>query len=222
MYIIFLFNVFTAPPPPPPQPWPQGPFTLPMAADESADSDCPSGFIKGSIVSSGSVNSFSDTISEYLSGDFRSWTHIQINYCTSVNSSSSAWPAGQYCIGMKSKCPPGFNWGEIFWDDRDYNSITISGTVPDGIYEKDTNRIRYCCRKDGSRNVPISLPTSKSFILYPYGSSDCQKVQDMMEKSIWIKFIYNNEKNMNRCSGQHPFNESCGPNHVMNFCYYQK
>jgi len=49
-----------------------------------------------------------------------------------------------------------------------------TGVLPDGSYNKNT-KVEYCCRKDGSAERPIRLPSSAPFYLYKFGDA-CQEV----------------------------------------------
>ena len=52
--------------------------------------------------------------------------------------------------------------------------IFILGTVPDGVYDRNT-KIYYCCRDDGHFTTPIVLPTEVPFYLIKKGEH-CQQV----------------------------------------------
>ena len=52
----------------------------------------------------------------------------------------------------------GFREGEIFWDDEDDGNLnSVTGVLPDGVYNQDT-KIKFCCRNDGDYRTAISLP----------------------------------------------------------------
>jgi len=58
-------------------------------------------------------------------------------------------------------------------DMRSY-IVVCEGKLPDGVYNRNT-KIFFCCRRDGSADLPIVLPTSVPFYLLKFGDS-CQKV----------------------------------------------
>jgi len=53
-------------------------------------------------------------------------------------------------------------------------SVVDIGTLPDGVYNRNT-RIYFCCRNDGSADLPVLLPTAAPFYLLKFGDQ-CQKV----------------------------------------------
>lgn len=54
---------------------------------------------------------------------------------------------------------------------------SVNGSVPDGVYEKDTGFF-FCCRSDGDVETPIVLPKDQPFVLFmANGSTECQSVR---------------------------------------------
>ena len=113
--------------------------------------------------------------------------------------------------------------GFVKWDDENYNNVNSkSGTLPDGVYDKDT-RIEFCCRTDGDKKDPISLPTQKPFFLLAYDSAECQQVKWAVATMEWIKFDTEDNNNTDNKGGVYPYSPASG-NHVsytIYYCYYQ-
>ena len=61
--------------------------------------------------------------------------------------SISEWPSGSYCIFRKGgSCPSGFSEGRRLHDDEDdSNRNSVSGQLPDGIYNGNT-QYEFCCK----------------------------------------------------------------------------
>ncbi|XP_071798823.1 uncharacterized protein [Asterias amurensis] len=108
---------------------------------------------------------------------------IQQSFCMKIRDHGDEvdcdWPQGRYCVFKYGpSCPRMMSSGFIFWDDEDVNANTWYGTVPSGVYNRNT-RIDYCCMTDGDVSQPISLPTQNPLYLFPYNSEQCQTVQGM-------------------------------------------
>ena len=77
------------------------------------------------------------------------------------------WPVGAYCINrVGSKCPADFQSGYIDLDEEDTEfevEGNVHGALPDMLY--------FCCRGDGSPDIPITLPRSSLFYLYRFGGN---------------------------------------------------
>ena len=112
--------------------------------------------------------------------------------------------------------------GFIKWDDEDTNNKnTNGGTLPDGIYDKDT-RISFCCRTNGNKSDPITLPVEKPFYLLAYGSSECQKVEGALGTEEYIQYDNEDSKNSDEWEGSHPFMKySRTTNMRIIYCYYR-
>ena len=201
--------------------WPFGKYALPKAA-----SGCPRGWRSGTRYQDNednrNINSATSGISRYMSVLVN--RNLRMSYCVKTFSGHSVqgrWPAGCYCIARKGgSCPRGFRSGSVFWDDEDNrNTNSFSGTLPDGVYNRNT-KIYYCCRSDGRTSRAISLPTTTPFILYRYCSS-CQRVRGMTVRSLYIRTDDEDNHNINRCLGSHPAGR-CGPNIRLNYCYYSR
>ncbi|KAJ7370800.1 hypothetical protein OS493_029790 [Desmophyllum pertusum] len=84
------------------------------------------------------------------------------------NNDRPSWPPGQYCIYKKGKYPTGLKLGYVFWDDENNNNKNgKGGTLPGGVYDKNTHRkntkIYFCCKTDGDKMIPSSSPLSLHF-----------------------------------------------------------
>lgn len=134
------------------------------------------------------------------------------------------WPRGYYCIYKFRSCPPEFKEGWIFWDDEDHqNHNRVNRTVPDGIYNANTN-ISYCCRNDEPNGYtwPISLPNSNPFYLIRVGGF-CQFVRGMNLKMEWIRwhdeFWANKDK---RGGALYPDGGGGAGHQLIFYCYYYR
>ena len=197
--------------------WPDGTYALPMARW-----GCPRGWYSGwryqSTEKRGNGNSqgITSKMRVYVGRDVRFF------YCVKTirGQNDIKWPTGTYCIAKKGKCPRGFISGGIKWDDENrHNKNRRWGVLPDGRYNRDTI-VDYCCRSDGNYHNPISLPTTKPFILYRYGTH-CQRVRGMHTSAMWIRFDDENHRNKDSCWGGHPYS-TCKKNQVLQMCYYYK
>ncbi|XP_065054735.1 uncharacterized protein LOC135683403 isoform X2 [Rhopilema esculentum] len=153
---------------------------------------------------------------------------VRQEFCTKFDSNDGTgdWPTGQYCIYRYGPtCPQGLIEGWIFWDDENDEMIDseslYQGYVPAGIYEKDT-LIYTCCRTDGDKKVPISLPLAQPFYLLAFGSSECQTVSGARSLSEFIKWDDEDKGNRNDNSRIVPYDVKKGRwNTKIYFCYYE-
>ena len=128
--------------------------------------------------------------------------------------------AGQYCIYKKAACPKGLSEGYIFFDDENHkNQNKMGGTLPDGIYNKDTN-ISYCCRTDGDKFKPITLPVKNPFYLLAYNTSECQKVNGAIATKEYIRYHNQDTDNRDEMHGTYPRVQG-KVNMTIAYCYYQ-
>lgn len=130
-------------------------------------------------------------------------------------------PSGKYCIYRKGgSCPISLTSGYIKWDDEDSNNKNNkTGTLPDGVYDHNT-KIYFCCRTDGDKNTPISLPTRKPFFLLGFDSAECQQVKWAVVSAEWIRFDNEDDKNKDGQGGSHPHGAGID-DHKIHYCYYQ-
>ena len=95
----------------------------------------------------------------------------------------------------------------------------MGGTLPDGIYNKDTN-ISYCCRTDGDKLEPVTLPVSNPFYLLAYNTSECQQVNGAIATKEFIRYdTEDGAHNRDQVNGAYPCAE--GMNLTITYCYYQ-
>ena len=128
--------------------------------------------------------------------------------------------AGQYCIYKKGVCPKGLSEGYLFFDDENYkNQNRMGGTLPDGVYNEDT-KLFYCCRTDGDKKKPMSLPLVSPFYLMAFNSSECQRVKGALATQEYIQFDDEDESNKDTSSGMHPY-EKGKQNVTVTYCYYE-
>ena len=128
--------------------------------------------------------------------------------------------AGQYCIYKKGVCPKGLSEGYLFFDDENHkNQNRMGGTLPDGVYDEDT-KLFYCCRADGDKRKPMSLPLVSPFYLMAFNSSECQRVKGAMVTQEYIQFHDEDESNKDTSSGMHPY-EKGKLNVTISYCYYE-
>ncbi|CAH3171752.1 unnamed protein product, partial [Porites lobata] len=136
------------------------------------------------------------------------------------NNVSTEWPQGQYCIFKKGNCPKGLKKGYVFWDDEDDKNINKKGgTLPDGIYDKDT-LVYYCCRTDGDKYTPISLPVISPFYLKAFNTPECQRVKGAIATKEFIRFDTEDTRNKDRQNGSYPYGAGIA-NHLLLYCYYE-
>ena len=155
-----------------------------------------------------------------------SWTIIDQSETISSNTSNIflIWPLGKYCIYKKGgSCPTNLSSGFAKWDDEDNNNQnSMSGTLPDGVYDRDT-RIEFCCRTDREKKDPISLPTLEPFFLLAYESAECQQVKWAVVSVEWIRFDNEDLRNMDESGGAYPYDarRSVHSSYYIYYCYYQ-
>ena len=127
---------------------------------------------------------------------------------------------GQYCIFKKGDCPKGLKKGYVFWDDENGKNINKKGgTLPDGIYDQDT-LVYYCCRTDGDKYTPISLPVISPFYLMAFNTPECQRVEGAIATEEFIRFDTENTRNKDRQNGSYPYGAGIA-NHLLLYCYYE-
>ena len=112
------------------------------------------------------------------------------------------------------------NRGFVRWDDEDNNNSNAKGGVlPGGSYGLDTE-IRFCCRTDGNKSNPISLPTKTPFFLLAYESAKCQMVKWATASLEWIH--YDTEHDDNADDRKWAFPYDAGKMHpTIYYCYYR-
>ncbi|XP_072033169.1 uncharacterized protein [Amphiura filiformis] len=153
--------------------------------------------------------------------------YTQLNYCMKDDTSNDPdydWPSGEYCVYRKgSSCPTGFTEGWIQWDDEDGvdNSNEAHGSLPDGVYDKNT-LMYFCCREDRAYDTPIDLPTVDPFFLFQKNRNYCQQVNGMNVAQEFFK--WDGENNLvdfkDYEGGMTPFNAGFDDDHKLYFCYY--
>jgi hypothetical protein len=140
---------------------------------------------------------------------------------SSETSLGPAWRKGSYCINKKGNCPDRFDEGFIKWTEEERNSNrTCNGSLPDGIFNgTGITTISYCCRQDGSEDVPIYLPNSNPFYLYRYGGK-CQQVHGMSVTKEFVVFDTENRNSRDELGKVHPDGKI--KNVRLELCYYQR
>jgi len=132
---------------------------------------------------------------------------------------------GQYCIFKQEDCPTGFQEGYVFWDDEDNKNMNKKGgTLPDGVYDKDT-LIYYCCRGDGDKLKPVLLPVISSFYLFTSrqsnsSESECQRVEGAVATEEYIRFDNEDSGNKDRWNGSYPYGAGINDHRIV-YCYYE-
>ena len=110
------------------------------------------------------------------------------------------------------------------WDDEDDNNNNgAGGKLPDGVYDRNT-KIFFCCRTDGSKSDPISLPVSTPFYLLAYGSSECQWVKDASSTKEFIAFDAEDDDNFDDWGGSFPYIPGIAGQTTyvkITYCYYK-
>lgn len=146
---------------------------------------------------------------------------VNRTFCMKVdNDETTEWPKGQYCIYKKADCPKGFQEGYVYWDDEDYKNVNKKGgTLPDGVYDRDT-LIKYCCRADGDKLTPVTLPVMSSFYLMMSNTSECQRVKGAVATKEFIRFDNEDTNNKDRQNGSYPYGAGI-KNHKLYYCYYE-
>ena len=118
---------------------------------------------------------------------------------------------------------PGFTEGWIQWDDEDGldNSNEAYGSLPDGVYDKNT-LLYFCCREDGAFDTAIDLPTANPFFLLQRNRDGCQRVNGMNVALEYFKWDGENDwVDFNDYEGgMTPYNGGYDDDHKLYFCYY--
>ena len=110
--------------------------------------------------------------------------------------------------------------GFIKWDDEDKdNKNNRSGILPDGVYDYNT-KIEFCCRTDGNKRDPISLPSQTPFFLLAYDSAECQQVKWAVVSVEWIRFDNEDDGNKDGKGGTYPHGAGID-DHKIHYCYYE-
>ena len=125
----------------------------------------------------------------------------------------------------KGACPPNTSAGFVYWDDDSFLGIANynekGGTLPDGAYDSNT-QIEFCCRTDGDKKHPVSLPTSSPFYLLAYETAECQQVKWAMATVEWILFDNEDVSNDDNQKGSYPYGAGINRRqHDIHYCYYQ-
>lgn len=74
-------------------------------------------------------------------------------------------------------------------------------------------------RDDGSVLDEMTLPIDRSFVLLRYGPT-CQAVYGMAVIDVFVDWTTDNEQNMDRTEGMHPFDDGEPEHHRLHFCHY--
>ena len=128
--------------------------------------------------------------------------------------------SGSYCIFKKGNCPKGFQEGYVFWDDENNKNINRKGgTLPDGVYNRDT-LIYYCCRGDGDKLNPVPLPVISPFYLKAFNTSECQRIQGAIATKEYVRFDNEDRGNKDRQNGSFPHGAKIA-DHMLTYCYYE-
>ncbi|XP_067028775.1 CUB and sushi domain-containing protein 3-like isoform X3 [Acropora muricata] len=140
---------------------------------------------------------------------------------TANDQNRTSWPSGQYCIYKKGNCPEHLNYGFVYWDDDDIydNKNSKSGTLPDGVYNTDTE-IEFCCRTDGNKDRPVALPTQEPFYLLAYKLPRCQMVKWAVSRLEWIYYDTDDWSNRDNRGGVFPYNAAT-QHPTIYYCYYR-
>lgn len=70
--------------------------------------------------------------------------------------------------------------------------------------------------------TPMVLPIQKPFYLLQYKVNGCQKIAGMTIKMEDFHFDDEDSHSDDSCGGAHPYDEYCGGNHRLHFCYYSR
>ncbi|GFS14675.1 apextrin [Elysia marginata] len=132
--------------------WPAGKFAIPATRREGCPLD----------------RAFFGNNHMYLSSP--EW-HYHLCETTRIISHKRPWPEGRYCVNKITgfRCPDGLEYGKV--------DMSIADTKVKRA-ESASSNFEFCCKKSGSHNVPMVLPTHSPFKLYRYGGR-CQKVRGM-------------------------------------------
>ena len=211
--------------------WPSGKYGLPMAK-----SGCPkangfsweTGYIYQDLEDDKSLtqtsSSFHLNATVFSSGDVSRNFCLKMNRSATVDNSRFRWPAGQYCIYKKGgSCPKLLLDGWVLWDDENgktgANLNFQSGTLPAGIYKKDT-KIYFCCQTFGSRSDPIELPIESPFYLIAYNSRSCQEVLKTIHTLEYIRYDTENDMNQDSQAHTYPYGADLSMPYIY-YCYYR-
>ncbi|XP_046557837.1 uncharacterized protein LOC124267050 isoform X1 [Haliotis rubra] len=197
---------------PAPTKWPGGTYALPSPTD-----GCPGDvFLEGSVQHTSDGRSTQSDI-VHVKGEFTA-SSFKYHFCvkdssTSTDADTAEWGPGRYCILKKGDCPTGFESGYVKYDNLAETTTTTSGSVPDGVYDADT-QFDFCCRDDGYPKEPLNLPNTKPLILFRHnGKSDaCQTVDGMLAYPEFLTFDEDNE-------GQSAYSPSLLAKKFI-YCYY--
>ena len=137
--------------------WPDGRYCLPMPPNKQCPSGWEAGYRRHDSDDSGKKRCYNKRHG-YAPHIFNYCQDLGWGFCCKTRSKyppKKFWPRGQYCIFRRGgSCPTGFDHGYIFWDDEDEdNNNGVSGSLPDGVYNRDT-KIYFCCRNDGHYYYP--------------------------------------------------------------------
>ncbi|XP_067028762.1 uncharacterized protein [Acropora muricata] len=139
---------------------------------------------------------------------------------TWMDQNRTAWPLGQYCIYKKGDCPEDLNYGFVHWDDDIFeNENSKNGTLPDGMYDANTE-IDFCCRSDGNKNNPVVLPTKEPFYLLAYKFPRCQMVKWAVSCLEWIYYDTEHWYNYDDRGGAYPYN-AAQQHPTIYYCHYR-
>ena len=94
------------------------------------------------------------------------------------------------------------------------------GVLPDGLYGPNTG-ILFCCRTDGRKSDPISLPVSKPFYLLAYGSFECQQVKNASSTEEFIEYDSEDSDNKDYWGGAFPNIDGQTSYMKITYCYYE-
>ncbi|XP_078384038.1 uncharacterized protein LOC144666477 [Oculina patagonica] len=207
--------------------WPLGTYGLPETT-----SGCPQG--KDSIWHKGTrfhdtqdgdpSNSWSDP---YDLAGYKNKKDMEQKFCMRTQNRTTPydlpWPKGNYCVYKKGNCPEGLSEGYVQWDDEDDdNANNVTGSLPDGNYNRNT-RIYYCCRNDGFATNAINLPTDSPFVLFKGETHECQLVHGTNVREEW--FYWDNEDDsgyVTETKRPRPNLQESNNNLKIHFCYYTK
>ncbi|XP_078383981.1 uncharacterized protein LOC144666422 [Oculina patagonica] len=208
-----------------PSTWPSGTYGLPKPKSGCPNAHFNEGTRYHDTEDDDSSNEWSNLYTNHLAG-YVTRNDMEQNFCMKTQTSPNyvPWPRGKYCI-FKNKgnnCPHGFSEGYIYWDDENDDNINrVSGSLPDGVYDRNT-KIFYCCRNDGYVTNAIDLPTDRPFVLFKAQNYPCQHVKGMHVREEW--FYWDNEDAAlgSHYGGKHPDLVFSNNNIKLNYCYYFK
>ena len=94
----------------------------------------------------------------------------------------------------------------------------MGGVLPDGVYD-DHTKIFYCCRTDGDKLEPVSLPVINPFYLMAYNNSECQQVKGAIATKEFIRYDNEDTNNKDAMNGSFPYQYKT--NRTIAYCYYE-